>query len=390
MTVVALEEIAEVNPRSNDKPWAEDPVAFVPMAELDAVSAVTSGGQTRPFADVSKGYTLFRDRDLLVAKITPCFENNKIGQARLDHPVGAGSSEFHVVRPNSNLVDDRYLLHFLRQDRIRAEGELRMTGSGGQRRIPPAFLKGLRIPLPPLEQQRRLAAILDRAQTLLAARRRARAHLGQLTKSIFLEMFGDPTAPGPHASLPLSEVCKPRSGGTPSKNCPDFWDGRIPWFSPKDIKSSDINDSALHVSASALERSRLSLVPADTVVLVVRGMILAHTVPVSIIRSAGTVNQDLKALIPQVPIEVDFLASCIRAQHDKILASVATSAHGTKRLDSASLGDIQVLRPGESLEREFAERARSVREASARALRSEHLLSELAKVLEVDAYSGAL
>ena len=146
----------------------------------------------RPYADVRKGYTYFETGDVLVAKITPCFENGKIAQALLPRQYGFGSTEFHVVRPILGRLDGRYLHHFLRQARIRVEGERRMTGSGGQRRVPEDFLAHLSIPLPPLPEQRRIAAILDQADALRAKRREALAQLDSLTQSIFVEMFGDP------------------------------------------------------------------------------------------------------------------------------------------------------------------------------------------------------
>src|SRR5664280_2579274 len=104
MTAVPLAEVADVNPKAMVRPADEAEVSFVPMAELDAVAATTTSGQTRQFREVSKGYTIFHDEDLLVGKITPCFENNKIGQAKLRHRVGVGSSEFHVVRPRPGCV----------------------------------------------------------------------------------------------------------------------------------------------------------------------------------------------------------------------------------------------------------------------------------------------
>jgi len=139
-----------------------------------------------------KGFTSFKDRDVLVAKITPCFENGKIAHARITKRLGFGSTEFHVARPKSRSLDDRYLYHFLRQPAVRDEGERRMTGSGGQKRVPKAFLEELNIPLPPLPEQRRIAAILDKADALRAKRREAIAKLDQLLQSVFLEMFGDP------------------------------------------------------------------------------------------------------------------------------------------------------------------------------------------------------
>jgi type I restriction enzyme S subunit len=161
------------------------------MAQLDATTAVTGPGVERPFGEVQKGYTVFRNRDILVAKITPCFENGKVGQATISHDIGVGSTEFHVVRPDASSLDDRYLLHFLRQRRVRVEGERRMTGSAGQKRVPATFLAQLRVPLPPLSEQRRIAEILDQADALRAKRRQTLALHDDLTQAVFGDMFGD-------------------------------------------------------------------------------------------------------------------------------------------------------------------------------------------------------
>ncbi len=193
--VSRLSEIAELNPVLQDRLAPGDSVAFVPMASVDATAGrVTSIGQ-RPYSDVSKGYTPMLSGDLLVAKITPCFENGKIAQAMLPVRYGFGSTEFHVVRPHPDRVDDRYLLHYLRLQRVRAEGEKRMTGSAGQRRVPQAFLADLPVPVPTLVEQRRIAAILDQANALRTQRRAALALLDDLRASIFLSMFGSPASP---------------------------------------------------------------------------------------------------------------------------------------------------------------------------------------------------
>src|SRR5699024_10557664 len=129
-----LREIAQLNPRAAQLE-PEDEVAFVGMADLDDVSARTTSDTRRPYSEVSKGYTPFRNGDLLAAKITPCWQNGKIGVATLDVEHGVGSTEFHVIRPDDE-VNPRYLLHFLRTPEVRETGTLRMTGSGGQRRVP--------------------------------------------------------------------------------------------------------------------------------------------------------------------------------------------------------------------------------------------------------------
>ena len=187
---VSLGDVALINPRPNKPLPGDEIVSFLRMADV-GTDGTTTGGVDRPFADVSRGYTQFEKGDILVAKITPCFENGKIAQAVTHHFRAAGSTEFHVIRPKSNALDSRYLHHFLRQSSIRIEGERRMTGSAGQRRVPQSYLAELHIPLPPSDEQRRIAKILDQAGVLLEKRRQAVAILGDLTQSIFLGMFGD-------------------------------------------------------------------------------------------------------------------------------------------------------------------------------------------------------
>ncbi|OMB88076.1 restriction endonuclease subunit S [Mycolicibacterium conceptionense] len=203
--MVPLGDVAQVNP-SSLRLGPQQQVNFVGMADLDAERARTDSDSIREYSSVSKGYTVFADGDILVAKITPCFENNKIGQAQLRRKIGVGSTEFHVLRPNERL-HDRYLLHFLRQEHVRRQGEMRMTGSAGQRRIPASFLKSLPIPLPALDEQRRIAAILDHIGNLRTKRLETIKLLDSVVVSIFSDTFGDFSDPiGKWPTITLGDV----------------------------------------------------------------------------------------------------------------------------------------------------------------------------------------
>ena len=169
-----------LNPRMTTKLHADEIVSFIPMSALSAETGSIVDEEARLYSEVATGYTPFQRDDILVAKITPCFENNKIGQAKLTRQWGFGSTEFHVVRARPAKADPRYLLHFLRQDHIRAEGERRMTGSVGHRRVPEHFLAGLEMRLPSLSEQRRIASILDQVLQQQANHRVALDHLGEL------------------------------------------------------------------------------------------------------------------------------------------------------------------------------------------------------------------
>ena len=208
-----ISDVCLINPKTGDHFESADLVAFVAMADLDAEAAVAADSGQRRFAEVQKGYTPFRNGDVLVAKITPCFENRKIGEAVTSTSAAFGSTEFHVLRPISERLDRRYLLHFLRQDAFLELGKTRMTGAGGQQRVPERLFHELEIPLPPIEEQRRIAAVLDAADAFRTKRRQVLAKLDTLTQAIFIDMFGDPVSnPFGLERVALGEIIKVSSG----------------------------------------------------------------------------------------------------------------------------------------------------------------------------------
>ncbi len=161
--LVPLTQAVEINPRPERGALSDDlEVSFVPMAAVGAATGRMDPSTVRPFAEVKKGYTLFRENDVLFAKITPCMENGKMAVARgLRNRVGCGSTEFHVLRPRPG-VDPRYVYHFVSSARFRAEAAHHMTGAVGQKRVPTAFLEQCEIPLPNLGAQRRIVAEIDK------------------------------------------------------------------------------------------------------------------------------------------------------------------------------------------------------------------------------------
>jgi len=135
------------------------PVSFVPMEKVSE-DGVMDLGDSRPIESVANGYTFFADGDVLVAKITPCFENGKGAECkRLTNGFGFGTTEFHVLR--SKYLDSRFLYYITASDPFRTIGATEMSGAAGQKRIPESFLQNLITPVPPVPTQRRIAAFLD-------------------------------------------------------------------------------------------------------------------------------------------------------------------------------------------------------------------------------------
>ncbi|MFW0773817.1 restriction endonuclease subunit S [Paenarthrobacter nitroguajacolicus] len=220
----------------------------------------------------------------------------------------------------------------------------------------------LEVPTPPsYAEQRRIAAILDKADDLRAKRRQAIAHLDALTQSIFHSMFGDPVRnPYGLERVSLTEAGRLYSGGTPSKEVAENWNGSTPWFSPKDLKRARLRDSIDHISPNVPAHTSLRLLQAGTVVFVVRGMILAHSFPVALLECEGTINQDLKAIIPTRDVVPEFLLACLQAQQKYVVGLVETAAHGTKKVTTETLGKTWVFDVPIELQQVFATRVAAV------------------------------
>jgi type I restriction enzyme S subunit len=160
---VPLLAVCELNPKlhPDERPAADALVTFVPMAAVDEHLAAITTPEVRPYAEVQKGYTAFAEGDVLFAKVTPCMENGKAAVAsNLIGGVGFGSTEFHVLRPDTRLILAEYLLHFVRQPQFREQAKAAFVGTGGLQRVPPDFFKRVRLPLPSIPEQRRIVDAL--------------------------------------------------------------------------------------------------------------------------------------------------------------------------------------------------------------------------------------
>lgn len=138
----------------------EEEVSFVPM-EAVAENGGLNLDRTCARGDVSSGYTEFEDGDVVVAKITPCFENGKAALAGgLVNGAAYGTTELHVLRAGPTL-ERGFLFYVTVSDRFRKLGESEMYGAGGQKRVPPEFTKDFPMPIPPFPEQQQIAAFLD-------------------------------------------------------------------------------------------------------------------------------------------------------------------------------------------------------------------------------------
>ena len=161
--------VCTINPRKSELASlsADTLVSFVPMADLNENQISFNPKDTKLLGQVGSSYTYFAEEDVLLAKVTPCFENGKAGIAKgLNNGIGFGSSEFYVLR-NSESTLPEWLYFCITHPLFRQSGISQMTGTGGLQRLPRKFLEDFQIPLPPLDAQREIVAEIEGYQRVM-------------------------------------------------------------------------------------------------------------------------------------------------------------------------------------------------------------------------------
>lgn len=180
-----IEEISNVNP-TKDKVDEDIEVSFIGMSDI-SVDGKLQNYNIKKYGEVCKGFTSFKDNDVLLAKITPCFENGKGGLVQnLKNGIGFGSTEFHVLRANKK-DDAKFIYYTTKSWKFKTLGEKNMTGSAGQKRVPTDFISKFKLAVPALDKERNeISKILsdvdnyiDRKEMLIAVKEKYKIGLVQ-------------------------------------------------------------------------------------------------------------------------------------------------------------------------------------------------------------------
>lgn len=218
-----------------------------------------------------------------------------------------------------------------------------------------ATLSEVEIKIYPVERQKEIINVLDKVMEVRAGREKELKALDELIKARFVEMFGDPLSNNRNWSImALTQVCQDiYGGGTPSKSHPEYFTGTIPWISPKDMKTDMISDSIDHITNEAINNSTTNLVPANSILMVIRSGILKHTLPVAINNVPVTINQDMKAFVPNDVITAEFLMYYFKAIAHEVLAGVRSVT--ADNIDFKAFQKRRIIVPPIELQNQFAD-----------------------------------
>ena len=283
--------------------------------------------------------------DLLIA--TTSEDDEAVGKAAawLGDGEVAISGDMFYYRHN---LEPKYVSYFFASSSFQDQKRPYLTGAK-VRRIADKGLSRIQIPVPPLEVQREIVRILDQFTTLeaeleveLEARRAQYEHY-----RTHLLSYESLAASGPVSWIPLREFGVWSGGGTPSKSRADYWDeGNIPWITPKDMRSSKIQNSMMNVTDRAVRESNVKLIEAPSIALVVRSSILQHTFPVAQINVDATFNQDMKTLVVDSDrFERRYIYYALSANGQEILRQTSKQGGSVNSLVVPRLMDFKVPVP---------------------------------------------
>lgn len=273
-------------------------------------------------SEIGSSKIIVEEGDVLVCKINPRINRVWVVEHHTKYPLLA-SSEWIVVRNGE--IESNYLKWYFSSPPFRNMLTSQVAGIGGSlTRAQPKQVAKYPVPIPERSVQQDIVCYLDKISDLISLRKQQLAKLDELVKARFIEMFGDPLSnnKGWKESLIPEVCCEIFGGGTPSKSHPEYFTGTIPWVSPKDMKSSVISDSIDHITEEAIIRSTTNLVPANSVLMVIRSGILKHTLPVAINSVPVTINQDMKAFVPNAIVTTAFLMHYFKAIENDVLSGV--------------------------------------------------------------------
>jgi type I restriction enzyme S subunit len=272
------------------------------------------------------------------------------------------STRFPTFRVDGGKCFSPFLLNYFRT----AEGKHQLVkvspGSAGRNRV--LSLKRLSevvVPLPPLEEQHRIVDRIEELHEKVRTASQIAKQIEEARRKLWMVLARESlTRIGKAPATPLSELITLIGGGTPSKSNPEYWQGSVPWVSPKDMKSRTIRDSADHISDSAIQGSAAKLIQPGVVLIVVRGMILAHTVPSAVLEVPATINQDMKALVPKAGLAPEFLSMYLWAFNPELLALVERSTHDTRKLETKKLLSFHLVVPSPDVQESVCNRLRQL------------------------------
>ncbi|SCG15046.1 type I restriction enzyme, S subunit [Micromonospora echinofusca] len=376
---VALGEVATIARKTVEPKDISDDTTYVGLENIARGGTFVNVGTVGEAALASTKFR-FTSEQILFGKLRPYL-------AKIARPSFSGvcSTDILPISPG-NQLDRGYLAHFLIQPKVVEMASSRATGANLPR-LSPAELAKFTLPLPPLDEQRRIAEVLDRTDELLAKRREALAHLDDLIQCTFLDLFGNPaTNRKNHPLAPLGSLGQWRSGGTPPRSKREYFEGNVPWFSSGELGEMLVSRSNESISLTALAETAAKKVSRGSIMV---GMYDTAALKTSIADIDCSCNQAIAfASINPELADTIYIYFALRTGRDHFRRLQRGARQ--KNLNIGMIREIAIPLPPMRLQKEFRERVVNTERLKEGHRQSLAELDALFASLQERAFRGAL
>lgn len=346
-TIKKISEIAEINPRESIKKGIV--AKKIPMDVLQPFTRDVPSFQYEVF----KGGTKFRNKDTIMARITPCLENGKIAQIGCLDPgeVGFGSTEYIVFRAREG-TDPDFLYYLIRSPLVREPSIKSMVGSSGRQRVQTNVVADLQIAVPGIVEQKCIGDLLKVLDDKIQLNTKINKNLEALEQAYFCNLFIT-NANSNWRYGTLSDLGTIVGGGTPSKKHPEYYAKYdIPWITPKDLsidRSKFISRGENDISELGFSNSSVTKMPKGTILFSSRAPIGY----IAIALNTVTTNQGFKSVIPNENVGSAFMYFLLK----QALPTIEGMASGStfKEISGSGMKSVPVVIPDDETLQNFSE-----------------------------------
>jgi type I restriction enzyme S subunit len=383
--VKRLRFVAEINPSKSEVAHlaADTEVSFLPMEAIGENGSLELD-RVRPLVEVQTGYTFFRDGDVTIAKITPCFENGKGAAMRgLCNGIGFGTTELIVTRPKGSKTTSAYL-HWLFTSRpFRKAGEAFMYGAGGQKRVPDDFVRDFEIGFPPIEEQVSIATFLDHESAKIDALVGEQKRLIELLKEKRQAVISRAVTKGLDPNVPMKdsgvewlgevpahwEVSRLRYVARPGTSItygivqagPHIEDG-IPYIKTSDMSGQTLPLDGYSKTTAEIDASYArSRVAAGDLVIAIRASV-GKCLPVPTQLDGANLTQGTAKISPSAGVDAGFLLAYVNAVPVQTYLNSVSKGATFKEITLDTLRKTPVLLPPPTEQRLIASHAHRLNE----------------------------
>lgn len=277
-------EYAEVNPKTNLKKGE-----YAPFVEMANVSITYREPEKIEYKKYTSG-PKFQNGDSVVARIEPCLQNGKRFFWKSDK-IGFGSTEYIVFRAKEGKMDSKYLFYLLKTDYIKKSMVSSMVGATGRQRVNNDIFGQIEIVVPNIEKQKKIGRTLFLYDDLIENNQKQIKLLEEAAQRLYKEWFVDLRFPGHENTkivdgvpegwsvYPFSSKVDIMSGGTPKTSIPDYYNGKIPFYTPKDSDGAFFAyKTQMNITEGGLKNCNSRLYPPKTVIITARGTVGKTTI----------------------------------------------------------------------------------------------------------------